>query len=242
MRDKQVTWLSSFPRSSLDLCPRNFSRPRAGSLQSFRPCGQSSTRLHRHQKHKCKQQLVCWRWQSRKPFLPAKGTKHMFMKRWMRRLENRYQLLYHTHRDNCDCRTEETETYVGSKKLCFLGGYCCSLNPSLSWHHAPLSFLPFSSGWDVSRLRRRKADFVLSFSFSDCMPRISTEKPSWDKKAWSPASCSRTRPEVGTRWMHTAFQFCFECFKHFQCCLKSQINDSYIGCLQLCLRHSHDTA
>lgn len=56
--------------------------------------------------------------------------------------------------------------------------------------------LPFCSGWDVNRLSRRKADLVLSFSFSACMPRISTEKPSWDKKALSPASCSRTRPEV----------------------------------------------
>lgn len=41
----QLTSFSSFPRSSPHRCLRNSSRPRAGSLQSFRPCGQSSTRL-----------------------------------------------------------------------------------------------------------------------------------------------------------------------------------------------------
>lgn len=58
------------------------------------------------------------------------------------------------------------------------------------------SCIPFCSGCDISRLSNRKADLVLSFSFSDCMPRISTEKPSWDRKAWRPASCSRTRPTI----------------------------------------------
>lgn len=58
--------------------------------------------------------------------------------------------------------------------------------------------LPLCSGCEVNRLSRRNADLVLSFSCSDCMPRISTEKPSCDKNAWSAASCSRTRPKVRT--------------------------------------------
>lgn len=41
----RLTSLSSFPRNSPDRCLRNISRPRAGSLQSLRPCGQSCTRL-----------------------------------------------------------------------------------------------------------------------------------------------------------------------------------------------------
>lgn len=66
---------------------------------------------------------MCWIWQSRKCFLPAKGTQHMFMKRWVWCAENRYQLLYHTHGDNCVCRKEETDTYVrpetnGSPRIC----------------------------------------------------------------------------------------------------------------------------
>lgn len=68
-------------------------------------------------------------------------------------------------------------------------------------------FIPFCSGCDVSRLSRRKADLVLSFSFSDCMPRISTEKPSWDRNAWSPASCSRTRPKVATGYIYLEVDF-----------------------------------
>lgn len=71
----------------------------------------------------------------------------------------------------------------------------------------PHSFVPFCSGWEVSRFSRRNADLVLSFSFSACMPRISTEKPSWDKKAWSPASCSRTRPKEKTEYKLSALQF-----------------------------------
>lgn len=69
---------------------------------------------------------------------------------------------------------------------------------------------PLCSGWTVSRLRSKKDDLVLSFSLSDCMPLISTEKPSWDRKALRPTSCSRTRPdgerERVTVWYFTAAQ------------------------------------
>lgn len=48
----RLTSFSSLPWSSTERCLRSSSRPRAGSLQSLRPCGQSSTRLHKHNRVK----------------------------------------------------------------------------------------------------------------------------------------------------------------------------------------------
>lgn len=87
--------------------------------------------------------------------------------------------------DQCD-----TEVVSGKDLAVSLSCYC--------YYYI---FIPLCSGCDVRRLSRRNADLIRSFSFSDCMPRISTENPSWERNAWSPASCSRTKPTV-TRTIH----------------------------------------